>query len=360
MMIGIFWALLAGLMLGLYALPGKFTKKFEFENTWGLFFLLTMFVVPIIATFTMMSGVGEIYSQLPNSKLAVMIVASFLWGTGVMMWGKAINHIGMSLGFSLFIGTVILVGSILPFFIDGLPSLAALVTILLGIAVVLLGVIANAKAGLTREKDEAKEKTEEEAAKEKRGSMGMGIFIAVFGGLLATGFSVANTVSKPELPEAVAALGNPEWVTALAIMFPVFLSGGVVMTIYFIWQLTQKKAWAKFKTPHFPLNFVLIFIMAFFHYAASAMFAYAAYKLGGLGNTVGYAIFNTSCVVVAIISGIITKEWVEASAKAKRFLYIGLTCMVLGVVIIALGNKLNKPEPKDETVVMVEQKEAGL
>ena len=100
--------------------------------------------------------------------------------------------------------------------------------------------------------------------------------------------------------------------------------------------------------------------MAFFHYAASAMFAYAAYKLGGLGNTVGYAIFNTSCVVVAIISGIVTKEWVEASAKAKRFLYIGLTCMVLGVVIIALGNKLNKPEPKDETVVMVEQKEAGL
>lgn len=109
----------------------------------------------------------------------------------------------------------------------------------------------------------------------------------------------------------------------MAIMFPVFLSGGVVMTIYFIWQLTKKKAWAKFKTPHFPLNFVLIFIMA-------------------------------------IISGIVTKEWVEASAKAKRFLYTGLTCMVLGIVIIALDNKLNKPEPKTEAVVMVEQKEARL
>ena len=43
-----------------------------------------------------------------------MIISAALWGTGVMMWGKAIHHIGLSLGFSLFIGTVILVGSVLP------------------------------------------------------------------------------------------------------------------------------------------------------------------------------------------------------------------------------------------------------
>ena len=51
-------------------------------------------------------------------------------------------------------------------------------------------------------------------------------------------------------------------------------------------------------------------------------------SLGNSGNTVGYAIFNTSCVVTAIVSGIITKEWVKASGKARSFLYLGLTCMV--------------------------------
>ena len=34
MVTGIVWAVLAGLMLGLYALPGKFTKDFKEENTW--------------------------------------------------------------------------------------------------------------------------------------------------------------------------------------------------------------------------------------------------------------------------------------------------------------------------------------
>ena len=58
MIIGVLWALLAGLMLRLYALSSKHTKEFKFENASGRFFLLTMFVVPLVATFTVMKGVG--------------------------------------------------------------------------------------------------------------------------------------------------------------------------------------------------------------------------------------------------------------------------------------------------------------
>ncbi len=351
MLTGIIWALLAGLMLGLYALPGKFTKDFRFENTWGLFFMLTMFVVPLIATFTLMKGVGAVYSQVSTTTLSIMIVSSFLWGCGVMMWGKAIDHIGLSLGFSLFIGTVILIGSILPLCIDviekgpseGLPAATALAAILLGIAVVLAGVVSNGKAGLAREADESAEERASDATEpEKKGSMALGILIAVFGGLLATGFNVAFRVGGGPLGEAVISQGNPAWVTALAVMFPVFLSGGVVMAFYFGWQLTAKKAWGSFKTPRLPLNFVLILIMAVFHYAASAAYAYAADLLGDLGATVGYAIFNTTCVVVAIVSGIVTGEWARASSRAKCWLYSGLTCMVVGIVIVALGNALSQ------------------
>ena len=335
---GVIWAVFAGLMLGLYALPEKFTKGFKFENTWGLFFMLTMFAVPIAASLTLIEGFSDVFQAVPSDILMKMAVASFLWGIGVMMWGKAINHIGLSLGFSLFIGTVILIGSILPFFVDGLPETTAFLTIMGGIIVVLLGVMANGKAGLLREKDEKASQTTD---KETKGSMGAGILIAVFGGLLATGFSYANAVGRPTLHQASQAAGNAEWVTAVAVMFPIFISGGVVMTAYFIWQLTQKKAWGDFRTPDFTKNLFLILIMAVFHYAASALFAFAAFKLGGMGNTVGYAIFNTSCVATAIVSGLITKEWVKASSKAKNYLYIGLACMIFGIVIVAFGNGLS-------------------
>jgi hypothetical protein len=82
MFIGIAAALLAGAMLGLYALPGKYTMDFEEENKWSLFFVLTMFVVPLVATFALMKGVGAVYSGIDPGILITMIVSSFLWVVG--------------------------------------------------------------------------------------------------------------------------------------------------------------------------------------------------------------------------------------------------------------------------------------
>ena len=331
---GIILAIGAGLMLGLYALPEKFTKDFKFENTWGLFFMLTMFLVPIVASLTLIDGFSEVFAAVPTDILIKMALASVLWGIGVMMWGKAINHIGLSLGFSLFIGTVILVGSVLPFLVEGLPEQQVFLTVLAGIFVVLLGVLFNGRAGILREQDELKSGDK----KAENGGMVKGITIAVVGGLLATGFSYANAVGRPFIHEASQAAGNPEWVTAVGVMFPIFISGVIVMATYFALQLSAKKAWADFKTPNFSKNFILILVMAVFHYAASALFAFAAFKLGEIGNTVGYAIFNTSCVATAIVSGIVTNEWANASNKAKNYLYISLASMIVGIIIIALGN----------------------
>jgi len=332
---GIILAIGAGLMLGLYALPEKFTKDFKFENTWGLFFMLTMFVVPVISSLTLIDGFTDIFASLPFDIILKMAGASVLWGIGVMMWGKAINHIGLSLGFSLFIGTVLLVGSLVPFVVDTIPPTNTFLTILAGLAIVLIGVFANGKAGLIREKDQ-----KEAGENQNKGSVLTGILIAVVGGLLATGFSYANAVGRPIIHEACQAAGNPEWVTAVAVMFPIFISGGIVMALYFAYEITKKKSWGAFKTPAFTKNFGLISIMAVFHYAASALFAYAAFKLGEVGNTVGYAIFNTACVVTAIVSGLLTKEWVTASPKARKFLYFGLACMVIGILIISIGNAI--------------------
>lgn len=334
---GIIWALLGGLMLGLYALPGKFTKDFQEENTWGLFFMQTMFLVPILVSYFMMENIGAIYSSpAVQAALPTMIIASILWGIGVMMWGKAIHHIGLSLGFSLFIGTVILVGTLLPIAIkvadvglaQGLPEATQLALILVGVVIILLGILFNGKAGLKRAADT--ESTEEE---DDGKSMSTGIMIAIVGGLLATGFNVAFTVGGAPLGEAVVAAGNPAWMVSLGVMLVVFLSGGVIMAGYFGWQITAKGVWGSFKTPKFGRNFILIFIMAFFHYAASVAYGYGA-GLFDLGPVVVYAIFNTTCVCVAVISGIVTNEWDQASAAAKKSLYLGLGSMVVGVGIL--------------------------
>lgn len=330
---GIIWAIFAGVTLGLYALPEKFAKDFAFENTWGMMFTINMFLVPIMAGFMLINDFGGVLAAIPTDVLVKMAIASILWGIGVMMWGKAISHIGLSLGFSIFIGTVILVGSLLPFLVDGLPAQNQFLTILAGIAVVLIGVISNGRAGMQRQKDEGNEES-------VKGSMGAGISIAVVGGLLATGFSYANAVGRPIIHEACQAAGNTEWVTSVGVMFVIYVAGGIFVVPYFIAQLSTKKLWGKFSTPALGKNISMTALMGILNFAASALFAFAAFKLGSAGNTVGYAIFNTVCVAVAIISGLITGEWTRASSKSKTALYMGLAFMIGGVIIIALGNSL--------------------
>ena len=334
MIIGILWAIGAGLMLGLYALPEKFTKDFEFENTWGMMFFINMLIVPFIAGFLLINDFGAVLGAVPSDVWVKMGIAGILWGIGVMMWGRAINFIGLSLGFSIFIGTVILIGSLLPFLVDGLPASKAFFTIMVGIAIVLLGVIANGKAGLIREKSDAAGQQETE----KKNNMGLGILIAVIGGVLATGFSYANAAGRPAIHEAAQAIGNPEWVTAVAVMFVIYVAGSLFVIPYFIFTLNKKKLWGNFGTSHIGRNTGLTTAMAILNFGASAAFAYAAFQLGQAGNTVGYAIFNTISVAIAIVSGLMTKEWADADPKAKTWLYMGLGCMIVGVVVIAVGN----------------------
>ena len=325
MLTGVLFAILAGLLLGLYALPEKFTKDFEFENTWSMFFAINTFVVPNIAAFLLIDGFSDVLSAIPSNVLIGMIVSSIAWGIGAMMWGKAINHIGLSLGFSIFIGTIILVGSLIPFFIGGIPASNVFLTILGGLVVVLIGVMANGRAGIIRQKDE-EAKSEENS--NKGGSIVTGITIAIVGGLLATGFSFANSYGAEIIDQASQAQGNASWKSAIAVMYVIYMAGGVAIAVYFIQQLSAKKLWGKFNTPHLGKNILLTSIMGVFNFAASVVFAYAAFKLGKeLGGSVGYAIFNTACVVTAIVSGLITKEWAKASLKAKNSLYLGLACI---------------------------------
>lgn len=332
MLTGIIWAVLAGVMLGFYALPEKYTKDFAYANTWGMFFLLNLIIVPVISCFTMINDFGGVLASVAAEPgvLVTMALASILWGVGVLLWSRAINFIGVSLGFSIFIGVVILVGSLLPFIVKGLPNEEALMYILAGLVVVLAGIIFNGRAGIIRQGGDEVEGGNK--------NMLMGITIAVVGGVLATGFSLANAVGGEPIKKAVVEAGNPEWMAAVAVMFVIYVSGAVFVLPYFIFRLTKRNLWGNFKTSAIMTNLGLTGTMAILNFAASVAFSYAAFTLGKAGGTVGYAIFNTTSVLVAVLSGLAAKEWLSAPNKAKRSLYMALLFMILGVLCIAVGN----------------------
>ena len=345
-MIGIIFAISAGTMLGFWAMPGKFVKNYEFENSWSLCYLFMLWIVPTILAFTLVDNFPQVLADIGTPTLLKMLIPSFLWGVGMLLWGKAIDHIGLSLGFSIFIGTIVFIGSLLPFFIVGVPASNVLTTILVGIAIILVGIIMNGRAGIQREGDSVDEKS-------GGASMVTGIIIAVVGGLLCTGFNVALEVQKLQevvtiegvevgsvIEQAVVQNGNDKWLASVTSMFIVYVSGGLFVIPYFIVMLTKKKLWGAFQIPEAGKNISLTALMGILNFTASILFAYSSFVLGKAGGTIGYAIFNTMSVVVAVVGGILTKEWVTAPAKAKKSLYMGLAFMIIGVIIVAVGNGL--------------------
>lgn len=57
---GILWAVGAGIMLGLYALPEKYIKGYKYENTWFLFFFLALIVMPLVSSFLLIDNFCDV------------------------------------------------------------------------------------------------------------------------------------------------------------------------------------------------------------------------------------------------------------------------------------------------------------
>lgn len=340
--IGIFWVLLAATLLGFYALPSKYTKNYKVENTWAGFWFLAMFLVPIISTFGLVDGLMDTYKQVSLNIFLTIFLFSILWGIGNLLWGISISKIGMALGFSLLIGVSTLSGSLLPFFMGSADKLSTNggMVILAGIFVIMLGIIANGKAGLLREKNETKDIEKENIDPNK---MRNGIILCIIGGLSAAGFNLAYHIADNvghigQISQEQ--FGNPAWIARLAVMLPSFIGSGIAILIYFSIQLTKNKSWGSFTNKGSFKNMSLILIMAVIYCASLIIYGLGAYELGPLGTSVGFAIFQTGCIMVANILGFFTGEWNNAGSLSKKWLFGGLTIMSIGIVIIAYGNSI--------------------
>ncbi len=354
MLIGILYALLSAVLLGVYALPSKYTKGFAWENTWGGFFFFGMFVIPIIVTFSLVNDIWGIYAQIPSWVFFTMFGLSFCWGIGNMLWGYSIDSIGMALAFSLFLGIITSIDTVLPliFVPEGQESVIGTRIgniMLIGIAVIVLGIAVNGYAGILRDKSKRKE------SKRDKKTMMRGILFCVLGALCATGFNLSyhtgNNLGKiGEVAELQ--FGNPPWIARLAVLLPIFMGATISTMLFYGYRLTKNKTWGNYKKAGAITAIVLVILMAVFHDAALVIYGLAAYHLGELGTSVGFAILETGAIMVATLNGVLTKEWSGASKKSKTILGVSLALLILGVLIIANGNYMKIQESEQVAYLM--------
>ncbi|MEM6831196.1 MAG: L-rhamnose/proton symporter RhaT [Bacteroidota bacterium] len=353
MLIGILYALLSAVLLGVYALPSKYTKGFAWENTWGGFFFMANLVIPLIVTFVMVKDLWGIYAQIPGWVFPTMFALSFCWGIGNTLWGYSINSIGMALAFSLFLGVITSIDTVLPLILvpEGQESVIGTEVgniILAGIATIVLGIALNGYAGILRDKGK-----EDGSGKRDKGTIRQGIIFCVLGAICAAGFNLSyhtgNNLGKiGEVAELQ--FGNAPWIARLAVLLPIFMGGTLSTMIFYGYRLTKNKTWSNYTKPGAVTAIVLVVLMALFHDSALVIYGLAAYHLGELGTSVGFAILETGAIMVATVNGLFTKEWTGASKKSKTMLAISLAILIAGVLIVAKANYMKVQENDTVTV----------
>ncbi|MGD0090145.1 MAG: L-rhamnose/proton symporter RhaT [Planctomycetota bacterium] len=341
MLIGMGWILLASVFLGTFALPAKYIKNYAWENTWGAFFFIGMLIVPVGFSALVLKGLWETYSQVAGGIIFGVIALGFLWGCGFCLWGHGLSMIGLSLGYALTMGTMALCGSMLPFFLGNASRAATTggLVIIAGILVCIVGVAINGMAGLKREKASGAGA----AGGSQKTNMLTGVIVCVLAGLLSSGCNVAyhvgGNIGKID-SICIEQFHNPKWLAGLSVWTLTFIGGLISAFGFSFIQLCKNGTWKKFAAAGSGFNLFLATLMALGHFACLFFYGLGGSIVGELGTSVGFAVFQCGSLLVGNGLGFMTGEWKGASAESKKWLAGGLTVLILGIIIVSIGNTI--------------------
>jgi L-rhamnose-H+ transport protein len=328
---GLCMILLAGVMAGNCMTPMKFARRWQWENTWLVFSLISLVALPWALALLLAGDVFEVYRGLTPSQWLPAFLFGFGWGIAQVLFGLSIARLGLALGCAIIIGLGSLFGTLVPLFFKNREVLGTGrgVLILCGLAVMVAGVIVSAAAGRMREGKGAEHRT-------GGGSYPFALAIAVLCGLMAPMVNYSFAFGQ-EIADRAVQLGVPQTRAGYAV-WPVGLFGGLLPNLaYSIYLLSKNKTWGAFRGP-WVKEAGLATLMAVFWMGAMSIYGVAAVYLGALGLSVGWGLFQIFNIMSANVSGVVTGEWRSAPPRALRVLYGGLALLGCATVILAVGN----------------------
>ena len=85
---GLGLTLVAGLLSGNCMLPMKFAKRWQWENVWLVFSMVSLVILPWTLALTLAGHLGEIYGALEPRQLALPFLLGAGWGIAQVLFGS--------------------------------------------------------------------------------------------------------------------------------------------------------------------------------------------------------------------------------------------------------------------------------
>jgi len=320
-------------MNGSFTLPMKFTRKWAWENTWLVFTIFALWVLPPVVTLATVPQLGAVYREAGMG--IILAVAGFGagWGIAQVLFGLAVEAIGIALAFSIILGISAAVGSLIPLIqlhSDKLATPGGL-GIIAGVVIVIAGVSVLAVAGRRREAALGQ-------VVEGRASFGRGLTFAILSGLGAALVNFGLAYGGPLLNAARNAGAEPHWAPN-AVWLPLMLAGSVANVLYCAHLMRKNKTGDRFGTAGTAPYFGLAALMAIFWFGSTVLYGMASGKLGELGPVIGWPFFMSLIVITASVWGLLTGEWKNAGKPAVRIMLAGVAVLIVAVFVLSAASR---------------------
>lgn len=318
--VGITLILLAGVMAGDCMLPLKFNRSWRWENTWLIFSLVSLVVLPWTLALTMVHHLFQAYIELTAYQFAIPFVFGGGWGIAQVLFGISIQRLGLALAYAIVVGLGTLLGTLVPLFVQHRAQLdrSLLIQVLAGIAVMLTGVALSAWAGQIREH------SQEARTTSPLGRYNVAVFVAVLCGILAPMLNYSFAFGQ-DIALAAVRLDNPAVRAAYAV-WPIGLAGGLLPNMgYSIYLLRRNRTVVLFRSTCPDIFWAIL--MAILWMGAFALYGMSETYLGRFGTSIGWGLFQVFMIMTATLSGVFTGEWRFAPRLARAVLGLSITCL---------------------------------
>jgi L-rhamnose-H+ transport protein len=264
--------ILASIFQGSFGVGMKYMAPLKWEAWWLVHVTIAMVLFPLTWAFISVPGLIDIIKSAPVDAITLAMLFGFLWGIGGIMFGVSVPYIGISLTYGIVMGLASSVGSLIPLFqLENASSNPAFPYIMLGVAVMLVGVVITALAGIQRDKIKN--------ADNKSGNITKGILIAAICGVLSALLNVgfANAAPIAKIAEASGVITRNSSLAAWVVV----LAGAYLMNFgYSVLLLFKNKSWNSFKVAKSGKAFLWSVIAGLCWFAALGVYGQGSALMG--------------------------------------------------------------------------------
>jgi L-rhamnose-H+ transport protein len=327
--------LASGAINGSFAVPMKYARRWRWENTWLVFSLISLLVLPWILALSFVPHLVHLYQEVPSRAILYPVAFGFLWGIAQTTFGLGISMVGMGLAFAIVSGLACLSGPLVPLLAFNPAGLFQPkgILLLLSIPILLVGLVLYGKAGRKRE-HERKEAGSAKGQPSRTFAIGLGI--CIFTGIVSSawnlGFAFSGSILQRSSELGARALTAPYSAWAL-----ILTAGLIPNLLYCFFVLFRDRTWSFFGRAGSARDAMLSLAMAVLWLSGIEGYGIGATLVGKYGTSIGFTLFIAGQILASSMLGVLTGEWKGTSSGTRRELAMAVVVTLVSVVVLNLG-----------------------